>query len=172
MKRLGWLDARAGLTLAAKNAGAGVGSSGVVQTSRLRRPNALDEFAQKGHSVGVRRRRVPGRQTIRPALASLAKEFENKGWRSSPRSQPTRRPYRNRSLRQEAAIDFPILKDVNNVLADQLGAADDRSFRSDPERVIRYRGASTISTTSASIGPSPNDTTWPRRSTKCSPASR
>jgi peroxiredoxin/mono/diheme cytochrome c family protein len=148
MKRLGWLALLflPGLVLAAeKTPAAGVGSK--VATFKLRdyrgAERSLDEFASKKAIVlafvGVD---CPVARQYGPRLASLAKDFESKGVAFvaiDPNQQDG--PTEIARYAKEAAIEFPILKDVNNVLADQLGVQRTTEvFVLDPERVIRYRG--------------------------------
>jgi peroxiredoxin len=77
-----------------------------------------------------------------PRLAAIAKQYESKGIAfvaidSNQQDSPTDIA----RYAKDSGIDFPILKDVNNVLADQLNVQRvSEVFVLDPERVIRYRG--------------------------------
>jgi peroxiredoxin len=77
-----------------------------------------------------------------PRLSSLAKEFASKGVTFvaiDPNQQDS--PSDIARYAKEAKVDFPVLKDVNNVLADQLGVQRTTEvFVLDADRVIRYRG--------------------------------
>ena len=77
-----------------------------------------------------------------PRLATLAKDYEAKGVQflgiDSNQQDGVSQIAR---FAKEAGIEFPILKDVNNVLADQLGVERTTEvIVLDAERTIRYRG--------------------------------
>ncbi len=148
MMRLGWivLALMPGVALAGEKINAAtVGSK--VTTFKLRdyrgAERSLDDFASKKAIVlafvGCD---CPVAKQYGPRLASLAKDFEAKGIAfvaidSNQQDSPTDLA----RYSKDSGIEFPILKDVNNVLADQLGVQRvSEVFVLDPERVIRYRG--------------------------------
>jgi peroxiredoxin len=105
--------------------------------------SSLDQFAAKKAVVlafvGCE---CPVAKLYGPRLAKLAKDYEAKGVQflgvnanqQDGVSQIAR-------FAKDAGIEFPILKDVNNVLADQLGVQRTTEVLVlDAERTIRYRG--------------------------------
>jgi peroxiredoxin len=77
-----------------------------------------------------------------PRLAKLAKDYEAKGVQflgiDANQQDGVTQIAR---FAKDAGIEFPILKDVNNVLADELGVQrTTEALVLDAERIIRYRG--------------------------------
>ncbi len=148
MIRLGWIVVALlpGLALAGENTpNAGIGAK--VTSFKLRdyrgAERSLDEFASnKAIVLAFVSCECPVARQYGPRLASLAKEYESKGVAFvaiDPNQQDS--PSDIAKYSKEAKIGFPILKDVNNVLADQLGVQRTTEvFVLDPDRVIRYRG--------------------------------
>jgi peroxiredoxin len=148
MMRLGWLvlALMPGVALAGEKINAAtVGSK--VATFKLRDyrggERSLDEFAgKKAIVLAFIGCDCPVAKQYGHRLAALAKEFEGKGVAfvaidSNQQDSPTDIA----RYSKESGIEFPVLKDVNNVLADQLGVQRlSEVFVLDPERVIRYRG--------------------------------
>ena len=110
-----------------------------------------------------------------PRLAKLAKDYEAKGVQflgidanqQDGVSQIAR-------FAKDAGIEFPILKDVNNVLADQLGSRAHHGSCSSwtPSGRSAIEAESTINTTSAFRGRRRRRTTFPRHSMNCWRANR
>ena len=77
-----------------------------------------------------------------PRLAKLAKEYEAKGVQFLGIDANLQDGVSQiAEFAKDAGIEFPILKDVNNVLADQLGVQrNPEVLVLDAERMIRYRG--------------------------------
>ncbi len=148
MMRLGWMVvcASAGLGFGSENKPAtGIGAK--VSTFKLRdyrgAERSLDEFASnKAVVLAFVSCDCPIAKQYGPRLASLAKEFESKGVAFigiDPNQQDG--PTDIARYAQQAGVNFPVLKDVNNVLADRLGVQrTTEAFVLDSERVIRYRG--------------------------------
>jgi peroxiredoxin len=114
---------------------------------------SLQDFRGKSHSlselksaklvvlafVGVE---CPLSKLYGPRLAELAKEYESKGVAfvgiDSNRQDSITEMAQYAKVHN---IDFPLLKDLNNLLADKVGAArNPQVFLLDADRVIRYSG--------------------------------
>jgi peroxiredoxin/mono/diheme cytochrome c family protein len=104
---------------------------------------SLDQFAAKKALVlafvGCD---CPVAKLYGPRLAKLAKEYDAKGVQflgiDANQQDGVTQIAR---FAKEAGIEFPILKDVNNVLADQLGVKrTTEALVLDAERIVRYRG--------------------------------
>lgn len=105
--------------------------------------SSLDQFASKKAVVlafvGCE---CPVARLYGPRLAGLAKDYEAKGVQflgiDSNQQDGVTQIAR---FAKESGIEFPILKDVNNVLADQLGVQRTvEVLVLDTGRMIRYRG--------------------------------
>ena len=105
--------------------------------------SSLDQFAAKKAVVlafvGCE---CPVAKLYGPRLAKLAKEYEAKGVQflgiDANQQDGVTQIAR---FAKDAGVEFPILKDVNNVLADQLGVQRTTEVLVlDAERIIRYRG--------------------------------
>ena len=104
---------------------------------------SLDEFnTQKAVVLAFVSCDCPISRQYAPRLAKMAKEFESKGVAfvgidANQQDSPTDIA----RYTKDSGIDFPILKDVNNVFADQLGVQRTTEMVVlDGEHVIRYRG--------------------------------
>lgn len=77
-----------------------------------------------------------------PRLASMSREFEKKGVVFlAVNSNQQDSPSDIARYAKDSGIEFPILKDVNNVLADKLGVQrTPEMLVLDGDRVVRYRG--------------------------------
>jgi peroxiredoxin/mono/diheme cytochrome c family protein len=105
--------------------------------------SSLDQFAaKKVVALAFIGCECPVAKLYGPRLAKLAKDYEAKGVQflgidanqQDGVSQIAR-------FAKDAGVEFPILKDVNNVLADQLGVQRTTEVLVlDFERIIRYRG--------------------------------
>ena len=105
--------------------------------------SSLDQFAAKKAVVlafvGCE---CPVAKLYGPRLAKLAKDYEAKGVQFLGIDANQQDGVSQiAGFATDAGIEFPILKDVNNVLADQLGVQRTTEVLVlDAERIIRYRG--------------------------------
>jgi len=104
---------------------------------------SLDDFAsQKAIVLTFISCECPISKQYAPRLAKMAKEFESKGiaFVGIDANQQDS-PSDIARYAKDSGIAFPVLKDVNNVFADQLGVKRTTEvIVLDAERVIRYRG--------------------------------
>ncbi len=133
-----------GLAVAAdKNADVGTKIASFTLRDYRGAESSLEQFATKKvvvlAFVGCE---CPVARLYGPRLAGLAKDYEAKGVQflgiDSNQQDGVTQIGR---FAKESGVEFPILKDVNNVLADQLGVQrTPEVLVLDAERTIRYRG--------------------------------